>query len=534
MGGEPASTKGSDVPRRAGRWLRVYLAVTAFICGGVIMSVELVAARAIAPLFGSSIYVWTSVIGVTLLALAIGYLAGGQVVDRCPTESLLCGMLLLAACSLLVPVYARHAVLVPASRCGLRLGSLLACAVLFGPGLLVLGTIAPIAVRLYSRSLENLGKEVGLLYSVSTVGSFVGTLLTGFLLIPSLGLTRLLACASVLLAVMAFVRLVALRRWSGAVAWLLLAWAVHAAITDGGAGLHLPDQGWRVVAKRDGLYGRLVVCTLDGAEKFLLIDGANQGSVSTRTGKAVSPYAYALQSLAESACPEARTALVVGLGTGMIPTNLSKRGIETEVVEIDPLVVDLFRREFNLQDARFRIRVGDGRAFLNRCRRTFDVIVLDAFAGDSVPAHLLTAESFADVAARLNPEGAVIVNFVCLMGKGHGEAAAAVTKTMQRAFASVHVYCRHLPDHEPDVANVLIVGLHESRAFDAAVPSGLEVPASASWHVSRTLANQPLLDTAAAPLLTDDHNPVDVLVAKSAGVWRQNILDWMGPQLLMK
>ena len=530
------STSGgeSGVRRDAGRWLRAYLAATTFVCGGVIMTVELVAARAIAPLFGSSIYVWTSVIGVTLLALAIGYLAGGQLIDRWPNQSLLCGVLLLAGASLLVPVYARHAVLVPASRFGLRFGSLLACTVLFGPPLLVLGTVAPIAVRLYSRSLEHLGKEVGLLYSVSTVGSFVGTLLTGFFLIPSLGLSRLLACAAAVLAVMALARLLVLRSWGGMAAWVVLAGAAHAAIAAGTGGLHLPDQGWRVITSRDGLYGRLTVCTLRGAEKFLLIDGANQGSIIAHTGQAVSPYAYSLQSLAESACPEARTALVVGLGTGMIPTNLSKRGIETEVVEIDPLVARLFRQEFNLQGAAFPIHVGDGRAFLHRSRRLFDLIVLDAFAGDSVPSHLLTVEAFADVAARLNPGGAVIVNFVCLMGRGQGTAAASVCRTMRQQFAGIRAFCRQQPDGEPDVANVLIVGLPQEREFDAAVPEDLDVPASADWYVSRTMATEASFDGMEAQLLTDEHNPVDVLVAKSAGVWRRNILDWMGPELLLK
>lgn len=498
------------------------------------MAVELVAARAIAPLFGSSIYVWTSVIGVTLLALAVGYLAGGRLVDRWPEPSLLCGVLLLAGASLLVPVYARHAVLVPAARFGLRFGSLLACAVLFGPPLLVLGTVAPIAVRLYSRSMEHLGKEVGLLYSVSTVGSFAGTLLTGFWLIPSLGLSRLLACAAAVLAVTALARLLVRRSWGATVGWLVLAGAAHAAIAAGSAGLYLPDQGWRVITSRDGLYGRLTVCTLDGAEKFLLIDGANQGSVMARTGQAVSPYAYSLQSLAESACPEARTALVVGLGTGMIPTGLSKRGLETEVVEIDPLVAELFRREFNLQEATFPIHVGDGRAFLHRSRRLYDLIVLDAFAGDSVPAHLLSAEAFADVAARLNPTGAVIVNFVCLMGRGQGRAAAAVCRTMRGQFPGVRAFCRHPPDGEPDVANVLIVGLPQDREFDAAVPADLDVPTSAEWYVSRTMATEASFDGVEAQPLTDDHNPIDVLVAKSAGVWRRNILDWMGPELLLK
>ncbi len=512
---------------------RLVLSVTALLCGAVVMVVELLAARFLAPLFGTCIVVWTAVIAVALLALAAGYTLGGRVADRWPQAGTLFGVVLLAALTLAVSGLIRRDVLQAASGLGLRGGSLVAAAVLFGPTLLLLGMVSPLVVRLYTRGLEHLGQEVGRLYALSTAGSFAGTVLSGFWLIPWLGLSRLLACCAGLLAVLAAGGFLAHRR-AGA-AGLAVATLALAALLGWQGGRHAVTQGsgWRVLASRDGLYGQLKIAESDAGERRLLIDGVNQGAVNWPAGTPASRYVHAIDTLITAAAPEASTVLVVGLGAGLMPTLLHEHGRRVEVVEIDPMVAAL-QQEFLQRGPRpYPVHFADARRFVNTCDRAFDAIVLDAFAGDAVPGHLLSREAFSEFAAHLTPGGAVVLNLVTVIGGGHTEALASVVQTMRTVFPQVRAFCCSRLDDPPDAVNVLILALPDDRAVDAAGEGRLATGAN-RWYVQMTLANELTLPATAGAVLSDDHNPIDIMLTRSATAWRQAIIGTENLDMLLR
>ena len=183
----------------------VALGVAVFLSGAALLGVEIVASRVLAPSFGSSLYVWGSLIGVVLTGLAIGYWAGGALSDRYPTPYLLTGTLALGAVLvLLVPVLDAWVIeQIVAWDPGPRLDPLFAAIALFAPVSIVLAAATPIAVRLAARSLERLGRTAGRLFSVSTAGSIVGTFVAAFWLVPELGTDQVLAVAAVTLLVAA-------------------------------------------------------------------------------------------------------------------------------------------------------------------------------------------------------------------------------------------------------------------------------------------------------------------------------------------
>lgn len=520
--GKHAESVGKREPGR--RLERSVLALTAFVCGAVIMVVELLAARLLAPLFGTCIVVWTSVIAVTLLALALGYTLGGRLADRWPRHGTLSGLILLAGALLALADLCRQDVLMHAAALGLRAGSLLAATVLFGPPLLLLGTVAPFVVRLYTRGLEQLGREVGLLYAISTAGSFAGTLISGFWLIPWLGLSRLLACTAVLLVLLSGSYFVAFRRGFGAGAALGMLGLVGLAWWQGEMTARaVRGDGWELLANRDGLYGQLKVCELDGGERRMLIDGINQGAVHWPAATPASRYVYAVAALTKAAVPEARSALVVGLGTGLVPNLLSELGVAPEVVEIDPLVARLQRDYFQKGERPFPVHLADARRFVSRCDRSFDVIVMDAFSGDAVPAHLLTKESFAEFAEHVTRDGAVILNLVTVVGGGHSEALAAVLQTMREVFPQVRPFSWRTLEGDPVAANVLILAQTSDRRVDVA-GEGRLATGPMSWYVQMALGNELAPPMERAVVLSDDHNPIDLLLTESAEIWRRDIL----------
>lgn len=191
------------------RLLSLYIYLCAFIVGCVLMGFEMLGSRYLFPYFGGSIGTWASLISTVLCALAIGYFAGSAIVDRHPSQRTIAISILVAGAYL---------AFVPASADPImseildKLGdgpsaTLLASTVLLLVPLTLLGTFSPIAVSILTRSASEAGRIAGLVYGVSTVGNVVGTLLTTFTLIPTIGsraityyfAAALACCAGILL-----------------------------------------------------------------------------------------------------------------------------------------------------------------------------------------------------------------------------------------------------------------------------------------------------------------------------------------------
>jgi hypothetical protein len=149
------------------------------------MGVELLGGRLLAPTFGSSIYVWGAIITVFMLALSLGYLAGGRYSMHAPSVRRLGAILLVAAVTALPVLLFADAMLeaVAVATTDPRLGSLLGAALLFFVPTFFSGMVSPYAVRLLVQDRVSSGRHAGQLYFVSTFGSAAGTLLTSFYLV---------------------------------------------------------------------------------------------------------------------------------------------------------------------------------------------------------------------------------------------------------------------------------------------------------------------------------------------------------------
>jgi MFS family permease len=185
--GNPAPTATNIMTTNKPTQLLIYL--TAFICGAGVLVLEIVGTRIMAPFYGSTIYVWTALITVTLASLAVGYWAGGKLADRFPNSgTLFVAVGLSGMVILLIPVYA-NGVLLVSDMGGMRLGPILAAAALFGLPIVLLGTVTPLMVKLVFSSSEHLGVTTGNIYALMTVGSLCGALVSGFYLAQSVTVT---------------------------------------------------------------------------------------------------------------------------------------------------------------------------------------------------------------------------------------------------------------------------------------------------------------------------------------------------------
>ncbi len=165
------------------------LELTVFVCGALVMIYEIIGSRLISPYLGASTYVWTSLIGVILGALSLGYWLGGKFADKRPDIKALTSVIFLAGGLVSVTILLKDLILsfITQAPIGLELKSMFAALLLFAPASVLLGFVTPYAVKLKMSSLKDSGKTVGRLYALSTVGSILGTFLAGFFLIPFVG-----------------------------------------------------------------------------------------------------------------------------------------------------------------------------------------------------------------------------------------------------------------------------------------------------------------------------------------------------------
>ena len=181
---------------------KAWLYLTVFLTGASVMVIELLGTRLIAPFYGASLYVWSSLISVTMIALAIGYFVGGHWADRAQRTGLSLIIALAALFTLLIP-WATRPVLLATDPLGLRGGAFVSSLVLFFPSLTLLGMVSPFAIKLATSQLDDVGTRSGSIYAVSTLGSVVGTLLLGFFLFPWVGSRQILVSLGLLLFVLA-------------------------------------------------------------------------------------------------------------------------------------------------------------------------------------------------------------------------------------------------------------------------------------------------------------------------------------------
>ena len=352
---------------------------------------------------------------------------------------------------------------------GARLNPLVAAAILFGPMSVVLAAVTPIAVRIAALDVATLGRTAGRLFAVSTVGSIVGTFATAFVLIPELGTNQLLALgAAVLLAGTA---LVAVARSLPIVGVAALAAAAAAAalssslapeqggtLTAAAAENYSPvyrlqegsvagntdyaAEGFRVRYRKDSAYHSIAVVE-DEQDRYLRFDSSFQSAMDL-DDPFVTPFDYVpYLSLAFAYRPEAANALYVGLGGGSAPKRAWRDfpDLQLQAVELDPEVVDVARKWFALpQDPRLAVEVEDGRRYLQRNDRRWDVIVLDAYYSDALPFHLTTQEFLELVRDRLAPGGIVVANMIGALEGENSKLFRAFYRTYRSVFPSVAVH----------------------------------------------------------------------------------------------
>ncbi len=525
-----------SIEMQPSRGLAAYVVLTAIVCGAAIMVIEVLGSRVIGPLFGVSLFVWTALITVTLVALAAGYWIGGVIADRHPDARYMYGLIAAAGVAVLILPWIKAPVLQACLPLGLRAGALVSAALLFGPSLVLLGCVSPYLVKIAARAFENIGRTVGGLYALSTFGSVCGTALTGFFLVAYFGVAQAFSAVAIGLLALA-AGYFALRRHFVVGVALLVAAAVPApSVSDAVASA---EDGVTVTLRlaRDTFYGNVKIVdyvSSGGTVREMLIDGLLQGAQDVGNGLSVNRYIYLMQFLPFRLNPRGAEALVIGSGAGFIPRWYSQRGIRTDVVDIDPLIPRLAAEYFGFSTSGDVI-IDDARHFLQTTERRYDFIILDAYTGDVTPHHLISREMFDLVASRLRPGGVLGINLIGSAGADN-RMTASVIKTLRATFDHVDVVPAFEPSESESVGNFEIVAYRGARA-----PLALEqIPGFDIHGIVKPLVMSYLRAPFHFPerddaiVLTDDYNPMDYFDAPLREVIRSRVIGMSGLDLLLR
>lgn len=486
-------TVSSDMPKKV---LHLYV----FLTGAAILALEISASRLMAPYFGTSLFVWGNILGVVLSALALGYYYGGKLADSHPnTETLglitwIAGVII-AFIPLVSPFILKS---ITAFLSGMPAfiiaASFIGMLILFAIPLTLLGALTPLATRIAVREIHEVGSVSGSLSAASTAGSILGAFIPSFVLIPFYGTRFTILISAIVLIVIGTFAIGRRRFIFGLMLPIVLFQATPSALSSSTIlyAQESPYQFIRVVKEHD--------------KNLLLVnEGAGVQSISLNEKGLTESYTDILATLPTFfPATHSLEILVIGVAGGSLITQIQQhypdRELHIDAVEIDGAMFTVAENYFDLQKEDAVQIIMDGRRFLQKTKKKYDIIFVDAYREELyVPFHLTTKEFFSLISERLTPTGIFAMN---VLGEDAGGLLLYLEETARAIFPIV------TSSHLPHTLNNVVLANFEQLQWErlAEAPQHLQLAAHTLKNFREVIPGN--------HILTDDRAPVEYLTDK--------------------
>jgi len=483
----------------------------AFVAGGSMMATELMTARMLAPRYGTSLFVWTAVLCVTLFSLASGYIVGGRISAHYRRDKWLLIALLFAGLAVMfMPFTARFMLSIGVSLDFNTSFAISSLCIIFPP-IAAIGMVLPLIVSNLDEEITGSGERAGRVFSSSTIGGIAFTFLFGFYIIPEYGLIIPSLINGFFLG---FLPAILLFRKG----WNTPGLYVLAGIIAGGLYFYQqPSQGKNVdlLFLQEGLNGQILVADIpsmnedsssEGRSRVLMINRIIHSQVNLDTLESsfsgISKYTNQILSTYR----ENSSVLVIGLGAGIIAMQAQKRGLNVDVVEPNKAIVDAAYTYFGMDTSIYIFRQ-DPRYFLNVIRKSYDLIIFDSFMGEETPYHLFTAESVSKIRRLLKPSGLVAISTVGFYKGDIGIGTRSLYKTIRAQGLFTEMILTR--DNHTNQRMLFLFG-ETDDAFENHVPTAYE-----TFYI-----NSDSIDVSNAVILTDRRPTLDFLSGRASKAWR--------------
>jgi len=430
---------------------KFYLLILAFTSGLTIMAVEMSASRLMAPYFGTSTFVWTNIIGIIMISLSIGYYLGGKLADKHPRLNFILKTIIIACiCLLIIPFIIKplvafimeRIITFEAATVIIFVGSLITVSLLFILPIVILGMVSPYIIKLLSLHDPNIGKDAGLVFSISTIGSILGAFLPVLVFIPWIGTRKTIIIFSLILI---FICLLGLIKGKAKILALLLItplWGINfTEIKDTQGKVYETESAYQYIQVKD-----------DQSYRYLLLnEGLGISSLyRINSDNVLTGYYYDYYNILPyiSGNSQKQDILILGLAGGIISTQLdhffsADYDLHIDGVEIDKKVIETAKNYFNLENNSLEIHNLDARNYLRFSDKKYNSIIIDAYSVQHyIPFHLTTEEFFTQVKGALKTNGVVAIN-VNATSKD-SQLLRSISNTMLKVFKNV--YFIHIAD----------------------------------------------------------------------------------------
>lgn len=480
------------------------------IVNAIYMILELIASRLLSPYFGNTTIVWTSVIGIILLSSSIGNYIGGIIADKEKLQKAIKLILLTSGFTVLVIPLIQSSVLdfMVENIDNIKIGAILSTLILFFVPSMLIGFLSPIVIKLKIDDLKNAGKVSGKVSAIATLGCILGDFIGGFYLIPHFGGNAILYVLAIILFLLTlFVQEFKLKNFILPISFSLLC-----GILSFSYSLYNEECGKRVLAGERGVkvtydtsYGRATIYNNESHEiRNFHMDRALESATyidKENRYELVAPYTNFYNLIFQSKNEITDTLMIGGGGFSYPKYYISKYANKNmDVIEIDKKVIELAKeyfylndliKEFDLENSkRLNIIKEDGRVYLNKCKKKYDAILNDAFAGENPVKTLTTLEAAQRIYSLLNTNGMYLTNIIASLEGNNSKFLKSEVMTLKQVFKNVYVVpCNSSEDYDM-MQNCMVVATDQNLELRYAV----------------------LLDTDNAIILTDDYCPIENLV----------------------
>ena len=466
-----------------------------FVVEAICMILELVASRVLAPYFGSSNLVWTSVIGIILASGSIGNYLGGIVADKPEVNKKFKLILVISSILIFIIPFIQTPIIEAIDTLinDIKIGAIFSTIFLFFLPSVFLGFLVPMVQKLKITNLETSGEVSGKVYALATLGGIFGTFIGGFYFVPNFGSIQILFFLAILLLVL--VPLVDFKLNIKETIFIL----VSIIILAGAMYIYTnknDELGEKVLAGEigeyvsyDTEYSRILVFNRyynNELVRSFTMDSGHESACyvdENRRNELVFEYTKMYDLMFNSSKEIKDTLLIGGAGYSYPKHYISKFSDKTmDVVEIDPMVTDIAKKYFYLdklieeynteESGRLKLITEDGRTYLNDNTKKYDAILNDAFS-DTTPAETLTTlEAVKNIKKSLNENGLYLTNIISSLEGENSKFMKAEVKTLKEVFLNVYVIpcvskdILDVPQNNMVIATDGILEIDKSKLYD--------------------------------------------------------------------
>jgi len=505
----------------------IFLLISVFTTGMAVLIIEIIAIRIISPYYGNTIYTASSVIGTVLAALSLGYYLGGRFSDKYPEHGFFYFIIFVSGILVILMHYLNIFILpILSLYLSIVSGPLISSLLIFFIPAFSLGMLSPFAVKLHkpNRELEvsgkdNVGQQSGEVFFWSTLGSIVGSILTGFFLIPYFGINLIVIATGIFITAWGFCGILIFfpikKKVLSLIIFILIVFGFLIFYNSS-------KTTTNIVYEKDGLYEKITI--MDGQwfgkpARFLMQDKSNSAAMYLNSDSLAYDYTkyYELYKLIN---PKAKSAFIIGGGGYSIPKALLNDSpeMQVEVTEIEPELYSLAQKYFNLKEtSRLSNYTEDGRHFLSKSPKKYDLIVSDVYYSFfSIPNHFTTEEFFDLAKNKLANNGVFIGNFVGDLNPNSPSFIFSEIKTFKESFPNSYFFgVNSATNSTPQ--NIIFLGINGKAKIDFNnIPENVDPIIKNIAEKNIDLAE---FDFSKYEKLTDDFAPVEYLVSRVMSRW---------------